>query len=81
MFENINFILLFYIVVFIFFQILFGSLFLVIVYFMSAQPIEWIRFSEFMAIGLFTGYTSEGLGVLIGSSVKNSVSKNTYHMY
>ncbi|XP_015366399.1 PREDICTED: ATP-binding cassette sub-family G member 1-like [Diuraphis noxia] len=53
-------------------MILFGSLFLVIVYFMSAQPIEWIRFSQFMAIGLFTGYTSEGLGVLIGSSVKNS---------
>lgn len=55
---------------------------------MSAQPIEWIRFSEFMAIGLFTGYTSEGLGVLIGSSVKNSVSKNfmylrfnTYRMF
>ncbi|XP_060877169.1 ATP-binding cassette sub-family G member 4-like [Metopolophium dirhodum] len=53
-------------------MMLFGSLFLLIVYFMSAQPIEWIRFSEFMAIGLFTGYTSEGLGVLIGSSVKNS---------
>lgn len=48
---------------------------------MSAQPIEWIRFSEFMAIGLFTGYTSEGLGVLIGSSVKNSVSKNVYNVY
>jgi len=57
------------------FQMLFGTLFLLIVYLMSAQPIEWIRFSQFMAIGLFTGYTSEGLGVLIGSSVKNSVSK------
>lgn len=53
---------------------LFGSLFIVIVYFMSAQPIEWIRFSQFMAIGLFTGYISEGLGILIGSSVNNSVS-------
>ncbi|XP_025205078.1 ATP-binding cassette sub-family G member 4-like [Melanaphis sacchari] len=53
-------------------MILFGTLFLSIVYFMSAQPIEWIRFSQFMAIGLFTGYTSEGLGILIGSSVKNS---------
>ncbi|VVC34098.1 ABC transporter-like,P-loop containing nucleoside triphosphate hydrolase,AAA+ ATPase domain,ABC [Cinara cedri] len=53
-------------------MLLFGSLFLVIVYFMSAQPIEWIRFGQFMAIGLFTGYISEGLGVLIGSSVKNS---------
>lgn len=53
-------------------MIIFGSLFLLIVYFMSGQPIEWIRFGQFMAIGLFTGYTSEGLGVLIGSTVNNS---------
>lgn len=75
MLENISFVFLFYIAHFyISFQILFGSLFILIVYIMSAQPMEWIRFTEFMAIGLFTGYTSEGLGVLIGSSLKNSVS-------
>jgi len=82
MFGNISFILLSYIVRFyISFQVLFGSLFLFIVYFMSAQPIDLIRFSEFMAIGLFTGYTSEGLGFLIGSSMKNSVSKNCICIY
>lgn len=41
---------------------------------MSAQPIEWIRFGQFLALGLNTGYVSEGLGILIGSSVNNSVS-------
>lgn len=35
---------------------------------------EWIRFGEFYGVGLFTGYISEGLGILIGSSMKNSVS-------
>lgn len=53
-------------------MLLFGSLFLLIVYFMSAQPMEWIRIGQFITIGLFTGYISEGLGLLIGSSVNNS---------
>uniref|UniRef100_A0A2S2RAU7 ATP-binding cassette sub-family G member 1 n=1 Tax=Sipha flava TaxID=143950 RepID=A0A2S2RAU7_9HEMI len=53
-------------------MLLFGSLFIFIVYFLSAQPIEWIRFTQFMGVGLFTGYISEGLGVLIGSSVNNA---------
>lgn len=41
---------------------------------MTGQPTEWIRMAQFMFIGLFTGYISEGLGILIGSSVNNAVS-------
>lgn len=47
---------------------------------MSAQPIEWIRFGQFMALGLYTGYVSEGLGILIGSSVNNSVSSMIFFL-
>ncbi|XP_050525010.1 ATP-binding cassette subfamily G member 4-like [Daktulosphaira vitifoliae] len=52
--------------------IIFGGLFCLVAYFMSAQPLDWIRLTQFMVSGLFTGYISEGLGILIGSAVNSA---------
>ncbi|XP_065341155.1 ATP-binding cassette subfamily G member 4-like [Cloeon dipterum] len=48
-------------------QLAFGSMFMVISYYMTGQPLEMSRFVPFVAICLLNASISETLGLLIGS--------------
>ncbi|XP_068632466.1 ATP-binding cassette sub-family G member 1-like isoform X2 [Battus philenor] len=49
-------------------MILFGLLFLGIVYLMSGQILEWDRFILFVICAILIGICSEGLGLVVGST-------------
>ncbi|XP_073979305.1 ATP-binding cassette sub-family G member 1-like isoform X3 [Rhodnius prolixus] len=52
--------------------VILGFIFIVIVYVMSDQPREFRRFSWFTLNCILIGLTSEGLGILIGFTFKNT---------
>lgn len=43
------------------------SLFSVIIYFMSGQPLEIIRFGMFLAISILTVFVAQSFGLMIGA--------------
>ncbi|CAH2076869.1 unnamed protein product, partial [Iphiclides podalirius] len=53
-------------------MIMFGLVFLAIVYLMSGQILEWDRFALFVICGILIGVCSEGLGLVVGSAFNST---------
>lgn len=51
------------------FQILFASVYVVVVYYLTSQPMEWTRVSMFVLICLLTSLVAQSLGLLIGAGL------------
>ncbi|XP_054261383.1 ATP-binding cassette sub-family G member 1-like [Macrosteles quadrilineatus] len=58
------------------FQILFSSIYVTIVYFLSSQPNEWFRYLMVLAIGFLVSLVAQSLGLFIGASL--TVEKGVY---
>lgn len=51
------------------FQIVFTSVYVVVVYYLTSQPMEWMRVSMFVLICLLTSLVAQSLGLLIGAGL------------
>lgn len=51
------------------FQILFTSVYVVVVYYLTSQPMEWKRVCMFVLICLLTSLVAQSLGLLIGAGL------------
>lgn len=51
------------------FQILFASVYVVVVYYLTSQPMEWKRVCMFVLICLLTSLVAQSLGLLIGAGL------------
>lgn len=51
------------------FQILFASVYVMVVYYLTSQPMEWERVSMFVLICLLTSLVAQSLGLLIGAGL------------
>jgi ABC-type multidrug transport system permease subunit len=49
------------------FQIIFPTVYLVIVYFMTGQPLSLQRFSMLLCITIFTSLVGQGIGLVVGA--------------
>lgn len=49
------------------FQIIFPTLYLVIVYFMTNQPLSLLRFSMLLCMMIFTSLVGQGIGLVVGA--------------
>lgn len=51
------------------FQILFASVYVVVVYYLTSQPMEWMRVCMFVLICLLTSLVAQSLGLLMGAGL------------
>lgn len=51
------------------FQILFSSVYVGVVYYLTSQPMEWTRVSMFVLICLLTSLVAQSLGLLMGAGL------------
>lgn len=51
------------------FQILFASVYVVVVYYLTSQPMEWKRVCMFVLICLLTSLVAQSLGLLMGAGL------------
>lgn len=58
-----------------------ATIYLIMVYIMSSQPLELFRFCMLFLIAFLTAMTSESLGLLISSRLSLVVSNNRAHKY
>lgn len=59
------------------FMFVLATIYLIMVYIMSSQPLELFRFCMLFLIAFLTAMTSESLGLLISSRLSLVVSNNT----
>ncbi|XP_018792137.1 PREDICTED: ATP-binding cassette sub-family G member 1 isoform X1 [Bactrocera latifrons] len=51
------------------FQIVFSSVYVIVVYYLTSQPMEWMRISMFVFICVLTSLVAQSLGLLIGAGM------------
>ncbi|XP_036328007.1 ATP-binding cassette sub-family G member 4-like [Rhagoletis pomonella] len=51
------------------FQIFFSSVYVIVVYYLTSQPMEWLRISMFVFICVLTSLVAQSLGLLIGAGM------------
>lgn len=51
------------------FQIIFSSVYVIVVYYLTSQPMEWMRISMFVFICVLTSLVAQSLGLLIGAGM------------
>ena len=50
-------------------QIVFSSVYVIVVYYLTSQPMEWMRISMFVFICVLTSLVAQSLGLLIGAGM------------
>jgi ABC-2 type transporter. len=55
-------------------QIVFSIIYVMIVYFMTSQPLELMRFSMLLSMCILTSLVAQSLGLLIGAAMSVEVS-------
>lgn len=62
------------------FQTVFSIAYVMIVYFMTSQPLEAYRFLMYLNICILTALVSQSIGLLIGAGLSVEVKQNSFNI-